>query len=177
MKALGVDGFNNPFSVARFSEGYSLHRLGKRLGLSKQYLSRVEAGTYSGLNRELLAWTSRTLELPEREILDQYEAFQWATRRHNAEMMTPNMLARNDSLAPGFQIFSNWRSDYWHSVTAFSNEFCLHPEIVRNYEEGIGMSPTMPRIIRYVLNELQLLDPNWSEGASWADVTDGRLSG
>lgn len=44
---------------------------------------------------------------------------------------------------------------------AFANAFCIHPETVRAYEEGIR--PEMPMGIRNVLNAFDLLETNWSE--------------
>lgn len=152
---------DNPISRARAFEGYSLERLGKKLGVSKQYLSRAEHGTYSGINRNLARWAANTLELSVREVDRQYNAFQSERRRLTAQNLAPTLLARKGSLEPGHVIFARWRAGWWSSQIAFCRDMCVHPQSVENYEEGIVT--IMPILIMDALREVKLLDPNWSD--------------
>lgn len=161
---MGIDNAlvtENPVSRARSFEGYSLERLGKRLGVSKQYLSRAEHGTYSGINRNLARWVANALEVPVREVDRQYEAFQKEKRQHTAQNLAPVMLARKGSKEPGHVIFARWRAGYWPTVIAFCKDMCVHPASVENYEEGI--TPLMPALVMDAMRETKLLDPNWTD--------------
>jgi transcriptional regulator with XRE-family HTH domain len=160
--------FENPIIEARTETGMTLQNLGKRLGLSRQYISRAEQGTYSGLNKDLVKFVASQLEISSREVVRRYEAFQIVTRRRTAANLNPEVLSRNNSSDSGHVLFAIWRSSYWPSTTSFSNGLCIHPEIVRNYEEGI--TPAMPDPIRSALISVNLLDPNWSE------VPTGRIT-
>lgn len=156
--------YTNPIADARFECGLSLQRLGKRVGLSRQYLSRAEQGTYSGLNKDLIRFTSEQLQISSREVMRRYEAFQVMTRRRTASNLRPIILTRpRGNTEAGWKLFEQWRSSYWNSATAFSNAFCVHPEVVRNYEEG-GM-PGMPEPIKAALLSVALIEVNWSERA------------
>ena len=106
-----------------------------------------------------MRYAAGKLNVKPGEFVKQYKEFQKAVRQATAIEVNPQMLARRGSDAPGHEIFSNWRSGYWHSIIAFCNAFCLHPEIVRSYEDGIR--PEMPASIRSVLLETGVLDPNW----------------
>lgn len=151
----------NPIVEARLDSGYSVTTLAKRLGVSKQYISRAEHGTYSSLNNKLVHYGSRQLAIKPGAFVHRYKEFQNATRLATAENVNPAMLARRGSNAPGNVIFTNWRSGYWNSITSFCNAFCLHPEIVRAYEDGIRKE--MPASMRDVLCKLKVLDPNWED--------------
>ena len=153
--------FENPVIEARAESGMTLQNLGKKLGLSKQYVSRAEQGTYTGLNKDLIKFVANQLSVSAREVVRRYEAFQVIHRRRTAVNLNPEVLARRGSSQPGHVIFEIWRSSYWPSTTSFSNGLCIHPEAVRNYEEGIA--PTMPDPIRLALLSVNLLDPNWTE--------------
>lgn len=152
---------DNPISRARSFEGYSLEKLGKKLGVSKQYLSRAEHGTYSGINRNLARWTASILELSVREVDRQYSTFQSEKRRRTVQTIAPDMLARKGSLEPGHVIFARWRAGWWSTQLAFCKDMCVHPQSVENYEEGIVT--IMPLLVMDALREVKLLDPNWSD--------------
>lgn len=149
----------NPIVEARIETGISVTSLAKRIGVSKQYVSRAEHGTYSSLNNELVRFASARLKIKPAEFVRRYKDFQKATRHATIEEVNPQILARRGSLAPGNEVFSAWRNGYWHSVISFCNAFCIHPEIVRAYEEGIRSD--MPAPIREILGEVGLVDPNW----------------
>jgi len=154
--------FSNPIADARHSTGVSLQHLGKRVGLSRQYLSRAEQGTYSGLNKDLVNFTSKQLGISVREVVRRYEAFQVMTRKFTAESLQPTPLRRGNSQEPGYVIFERWRSGYWNTATAFSNGFCVHPEVVRNYEDG--QLPGIPDPVRGALASVGLIASDWTEG-------------
>lgn len=156
-----MNTFENPIIEARAETGMTLQNLGKRLGLSRQYISRAEQGTYSGLNKDLVKFTANQLGISAREVVRRYEAFQITTRRRTALNLNPEVLARNGSSDSGYILFGIWRGSYWPSTTSFSNGLCIHPETVRNYEEGI--TPAMPDPIQQALMSVNLIEPNWTE--------------
>lgn len=158
-----VDDIPNPIVEARLSDGYSLKRLGKRLDMSAQYISRAEHGTYSDLNHELIKYVADQLNIPAKAVMHRYIEFQKATRRRTAKNLNPSMLTRGKSLLPGHVLFTTWRGCYWHSPVAFSNAFCVHPEAVNSYEEGLRQS--IPDQVLKALSHVKLIDPNWTEKA------------
>lgn len=149
----------NPIVEARLESGFSVTTLAKRLGVSKQYISRAEHGTYSSLNNSLVTYGASKLQIKPGVFVQRYREFQKATRAATVDDVNPIVLARKGSYAPGNEIFSNWRADYWNSITAFCNAFCVHPEIVRAYEDGIREE--MPAMIHHILTEYKIIDPNW----------------
>ena len=154
----------NPIVEARLQDGYSLKRLGKRLDMSAQYISRAEHGTYSDLNKALVQYAADILGIPQPAVMHRYKEFQKETRRRTAQNLNPKPLSRGLSISPGHEIFASWRSTYWSSAVAFSNAFCVHPEVVNTYEEGIRA--VLPDQVRRALAHVKLLDPNWSEEAA-----------
>jgi transcriptional regulator with XRE-family HTH domain len=161
---LGIDNAlatSNPVSRARVKGGYSLEKLGKIVGLSKQYLSRAEHGTYSGLNKELVAWISHSLEMSPKAVRSSYESFQSEQRHNTVRTHHIDFLARKGSLEAGHVLFRHWREGHWYSQIAFCRDLCVHPVSVENYEEGITMF--MPAQLQDALREVNLLDPNWQD--------------
>lgn len=157
----------NPIVEARLEMSISANMLAKRLGLSRQYISRAEAGTYSSLNPALLKWVSNALSIHVRDVAANYEKFQSYRRHETVEKFEPHPLRRNGSEKEHLT-FERWRNGYWPSPNAFATAFCVHPDTVQKYEEGI--QETMPRMIKNALEEVKLLDHSW-EG----QATDGRL--
>ncbi|MFG2268091.1 helix-turn-helix transcriptional regulator [Streptomyces sp. NPDC048720] len=149
----------NPIVEARTTMLISQQGLAKRLGLSKQYLNRAENGTYSSLNPALLKWVGNAMGWDTKSVEGRYKQFQSARRRETVESYAPHQLIRTDSKAAGHEIFSNWRAGYWPSSMAFANAFCIHPDLIQKYEDGIQKS--MPKQLRETLTKLNLLDPNW----------------
>lgn len=154
----------NPIADARISASYSLNRLANKLSVSKQYISRAEHGTYTSLNQELIKWAANTLDIPRKDVVYRYKVFQTATRSRSALEINPPVLERRSSARPGNVLFTVWREGYWPSITAFSNSFCVHPEMIRAYEDGIR--DEMPELLRKVLTDVGLIDKDWTENAS-----------
>lgn len=155
------DDVVNPIVDARLQDGYSLKRLGKRLDMSAQYISRAEHGTYSDLNKSLVTYVSDVLGIPAPAVMHRYKEFQKETRRRTAMNLNPRVLSRGTSTKSGHELFASWRACYWPSAVAFSNAFCVHPEVVNTYEDGIRA--VMPDQVKRALNHVKLLDPNWTE--------------
>lgn len=151
----------NPIVEARHHSGLSLDRLGKKLSLSKQYLSRAEQATYSGLNTALVRWAAEQNGVSRGAIMQRYYEFQRMVRETTKINVNPSLLARRGSKLPGYVVFTGWREMYWSSPTSFSNAMCVHPESVKSYEEG--MISAMPDQLRKALNSIGLIDPNWTE--------------
>jgi len=140
--------------------GFSVTTLAKRLGVSKQYISRAEHGTYSSLNDNLVKYVAEQLDIKPGVFVNRYKEFQVATRNATVENINPSPLRRT-STAPGNVIFSAWRSGYWNTITSFCNAFCIHPEIIRAYEDGIR--DEMPASLKSILTSLGLLDSGWTD--------------
>jgi transcriptional regulator with XRE-family HTH domain len=150
----------NPIVQARIEVAISANVLARRLGFSKQYLSRVEQGTYSSLNPALLRWAANALNWSPDKVVQRYVQFQKATRRATIDRIEPAPLMRYSS-DPGNVIFERWRAGYWLSPTAFATEFCIHPDLIQKYEEGI--TKTMPKQLKAALIENGMLDSNWKD--------------
>lgn len=158
----------NPIVEARLQAGYSLRRLGKRLGISAQYISRAEQGTYANLNDNLVEFVCAELDIDGRLLANRYMTFQRNQRKRTASTIAPEKLSRNDSPDRGHVIFTRWREQYWPSHVMFAIAFCLHPEVVRGYEDGARSS--MPNTILVALNSVDLIDKSWREVATNAMV-------
>jgi transcriptional regulator with XRE-family HTH domain len=156
-----VGSYTNPIVEARLALALSSSALGKRLGLSKQYLSRAEQGTYSSLNPALLRWVANAMGWTPQSTLQRYVEFQKLKRQMTVEEIRPHKLIRQNDATPGNKLFENWRSGYWPSPMAFANDFCVHPDLVSKYEDGI--QKTMPKQIREILEKYDLIDSNWSD--------------
>jgi transcriptional regulator with XRE-family HTH domain len=153
----------NPIIDARLEMAMSANNLARRLGFSRQYLSRAEQGTYSSLNPALLRWVSNVSHVTIRTVEKRYEAFQKATRRATIERVNPHRLERHDN-SPGAVLFERWRSGYWNSPTEFAVALCVHPDLVTKYEDGI--QKTMPGVVFQALLEADLIDKNWVDEPS-----------
>lgn len=146
--------------------------LAKRLGLSRQYLSRAEQGTYSSLNPSLRKWTANALSISVNDVDKLYAAFQKSQRRQTIERIDPHKLERNQSNEPGHLVFERWRSGYWTSPTQFAIAFCIHPDSIQKYEEGIQRK--MPKQLLEALIENELIDLKWSDALE-GEATDAHL--
>ena len=158
----------NPITDGRLQMSLSSQGLAKKLGLSKQYMSRAEQGTYSSLNPALQKWVSNVLNISPESVRQRYVKFQQTQRRATVERIDPHHLKANGSEAP-YITFERWRSGYWTSPMQFANAFCVHPDSVQKYEEGI--QKMMPIQIRNALEEVNLLDPSWETRALSARLT------
>jgi transcriptional regulator with XRE-family HTH domain len=160
----------NPITDARLEQSFSGPALAKRLGLSRQYLNRAEQGTYTSLNPSLKRWVSNALNISPESVHQRYVQFQKAQRRATTERVDPVKLERRSGdNEPGYIIFERWRNGYWTSPTQFSIAFCVHPDAVQKYEEGI--QKRMPEQIRNALEESKLLDPGWSDHPTGASLS------
>jgi transcriptional regulator with XRE-family HTH domain len=165
----------NPITDARIQMSISMPALAKRLGLSRQYVSKAEQGTYSSLNPALLRWTSNALSVTVNNVEKRYRMFQKVTRAATIEKVDPAKLVRrpgDDS--PGGVIFERWRSGYWTSPTAFSTALCVHPDLIAKYEDGITKS--IPKLVKEVLLEHNLIDANWVDDPADAEALNGSVS-
>jgi transcriptional regulator with XRE-family HTH domain len=139
----------------------SANALAKRLGLSRQYISRAEQGTYSKLNPALVRWVSEVSNISVRWVEGAYEYFQHKQRSATIDKVGPHRLLRHEDTSPGAVLFERWRSGYWSSPVSFAIAFCVHPDLVTKYEEGIQKN--MPKQIREALIECELLSEDWTD--------------
>lgn len=160
-----VGNITNPITKARLDMALSANALARRLGVSRQYLSRAEQGTYSSLNPALLKWVANAVNIHPDAIMQRYVLFQKARRHDAIEKLQPHKLIRHQSSDAGHVIFERWRAGYWTSPLAFSVDFCIHPDLVTKYEEGIQKS--MPKQLKAALIENGLLDANWADETPW----------
>ncbi|WP_190221157.1 helix-turn-helix domain-containing protein [Streptomyces griseosporeus] len=164
----------NPITDGRLSKGLSMPALAKRLGLSRQYLSRAEQGTYSSLNPALQKWVANALSIEPAAVHRRYVQFQKASRRATVERIEPTRLNRRMSREPGHIIFERWRSGYWSSPTQFAVGLCVHPDMVQRYEEGIQKQ--MPKQVFDALYENDLIDKSWTEILPEGEAADASLT-
>lgn len=152
----------NPITDARLEKGFSGPALAKKLGLSRQYLSRAEQGTYTSLNPALLKWVAKSLSIEPYDVAVLYVRFQKATRQATAERIDPHKLERYPgNTESGHLLFTRWRNGYWTSSTQFAIAFCVHPDTVQKYEEGVQLK--MPRAIKEALLENELIEKDWAD--------------
>lgn len=160
-----VGEMTNPIVEARLSIAMSGQSLAKRLGLSRQYVNRAEQGTYSKLNPSLIRWVSNVSNISPGAVEHRYTTFQKVKRQATINRIEPTQLARHNSKERGNVIFERWRSGFWPSSMAFATDFCLHPDTIQKYEEGITL--TMPKHLMDALTESKLIDGEWVDETNW----------
>ena len=157
----------NPIVEARLEKSMTSNMLAKNLGLSRQYLSRAEQGTYTSLNPQLTRWVAQSLSVHPRSVEDKYRSFQHHKRTATVEELAPHILRRNGAEAEHLT-FERWRNGYWQSPLAFAVGMCLHPDSVQKYEEGIQRG--MPQQIKMALEQVKLLDSAWNDEVTSSHV-------
>lgn len=160
----------NPITQARYLSTFSTTALARKLGVSRQYLSRLEQGIYDKPNRELLDWTVSTLNrnrpdgkrITPQVVEQLYKEWQWQRRESCAmdKSLIPCSLTEYDFISQPeviyyHKVFKQWREIYWDSSHAFCVDMCLHPDPISKYEEGISLS--MPKHLVATLTQLNLL--------------------
>lgn len=164
MVTLGTSAGNtiNPITDARLMISMSSNTLAKRLGFSRQYISKAEQGTYTSLNPALVLWIANISQTTKETVNQKYVNFQKAQRNATVEKIDPEPLVRPaGNFQPGYVLFQKWREGYWNSSVAFGVAFCLHPETIDTYEDG--QRKKMPYPLREVLDEFRLIEHNWSD--------------
>jgi transcriptional regulator with XRE-family HTH domain len=165
----------NPISYARYLSTYSsTSALARELGVSRQYLSRIEQGIYDKPNQELLEWAATTInkasgkDFEASDVEQLYREWQWQKRESaklnkalrpvtvtEYDLVKQRAINGTDAIVYYYRIFTQWRSDYWLTSHAFCVDMCLHPSPVAEYEEG--KTHTMPNTLKKVLIELELI--------------------
>lgn len=160
----------NPVSHARYLSSYSTTALSKHLGVSRQYINRLEQGLYDKPNQKLLEWVATTLNKSlddtkqiNASIVEQlYREWQWQRRESCKDNKSLRSLeiteydrVRQPDIMYYHRVFRQWRMDNWISPHAFCVDMCLHPSPVVDYEEGNTQS--MPSNLKKVLIQLDLL--------------------
>lgn len=169
-----VGNVANPIVAARLEVAITGNMLGKKLGLSRQYISRAEQGTYSSLNPALVKWVANASNISTNAVTARYQLFQKMQRQATIEQVDPHKLERHDSTEAGHKIFERWRSGYWTSSVAFAIAFCVHPDLVTKYEEGIQLK--MPKQVSDALKENELLEESWLDAISRDEAPGDRLT-
>lgn len=153
----------NPITKARNLSGIPTTRLAKELGVSRQYITRVEQGLYDNVNKKLLNWTADILfeedEPNSTKILEDYNSWQWDHRKSSKDSKLLRPIEINPYHRPDIiyyhKVFRSWRELYWDTTHGFCVDMCLHPSSVNNYEDGSLMK--MPPTMKEVLSRLGLL--------------------
>lgn len=158
----------NPIIQARTEMSMSANALAKRLGLSRQYISKAEQGIYTNLNPALIKWIGNALSWSKGSVERRYIDYQRATREMTVETFEPHLLKPNGN-EPSGVTFERWRSGYWTSPMQFAIAFCVHPDNVGKYEDGIYKK--MPETIRKALEQVNLIDPAWETEATRAPLS------
>lgn len=166
----------NPVAFARYLANISTTQLSKRLGVSKQYISRLEQGLYDKPNKVMVDWTVSTINrntpvdkhVTAAAVEQLYREWQWQ-RRESCKMdktLRPleitefdRVIQRSQNQHPELfyyhKVFVQWRNDYWSTSHSFCVDMCLHPSPVTDYEEGHTQS--MPAGLRKVLGQMGLI--------------------
>lgn len=166
----------NPVSYARYLANISTTQLSKRLGVSKQYISRLEQGLYDRPSKVMLDWTVATINrntsvdkhVTPSAVEQLYREWQWQ-KRESCKMdkaLRPLVVTEYDRVIQRSQnqhselfyyhkVFLQWRSDYWPSNHAFCVDMCMHPSAITDYEEG--NSQKMPNTLKTVFSQMGLI--------------------
>jgi len=158
----------NPVSYARYLSSLSTTRLAKEIGVSRQYISRLEQGIYDKPSKEMLNWTVKTLNkhlqdpVTHSAVEQLYREWQWQKRESckvNKHLLPVGVTdfdrARQPEIIYYHKIFLQWRQDFWISSHEFCVDMCLHPSPVVDYEEGNTVK--MPSNLKVVMTHLGLL--------------------
>lgn len=158
----------NPLTEARSVANISANRLAKNLKLSRQYLSRADQGTYTNINPNLMNFTCEALNINSKHVMDLYRKFQEERRAETVERINPRLLSV-EPIAEGskqkfhYEIFRNWREEYWFTISTFASQMCVHPGTVTNYENG--QQSYMPYALRDSLKQVKLLHDSFDTEA------------
>lgn len=167
----------NPISTARSLSLLSTTGLARKLGVSRQYISRAEQGLYDKPSEALLNWTTSTINRnrPDNQhvtnagVMQLYKEWQWQ-KRESAKMdkilrpidVTDFDRMRQPDVMRYHKIFTNWRRDYWETAHSFCVDMCLHPSPVADYEDG--QTITMPNSLKKVLTQMNLIGVGFKTG-------------
>lgn len=164
----------NPVSYARYLSTYSTTALGKNLGVSRQYINRLEQGLYDKPNDKVLKWATETInkhlaeddQTNPKAVEEFYRNWQWQHRESTKAslIIRPLVVTEYDQIKQPdvmyyYRIFKQWREDYFVSSHAFCVAMCLHPTPIADYEEG--NTSKMPSNLKECLTRLGLLGANF----------------
>lgn len=166
----------NPIITARSLSLLSTTALSRQLGVSRQYISRLEQGLYDKPSEKVLEWAVATINknrsdpITVKALTQLYSEWQWQ-KRESARMdliLRPLEVSEFDRMRMPdrifyHKIFKNWRSDYWPTAHAFCVSMCVHPSPVANYEDG--QTITMPKTLVQVLSQMNLIGDNFRTAA------------
>lgn len=166
----------NPVAYARFLEGISASKLSKEIGVSKQYISRLEQGLYDNPNGKVMRWAAEVLdknssdetEVNQSIVTIMYNEWQWEERNKlkedlglqpvtldRYEIVSEAALTGSPNIVYYHRVFSNWLHVYWRSPHEFCVAMKLHPSPVDEYIGGGTYK--MPGQLKAVLSRLGLL--------------------
>lgn len=166
----------NPVAYARLLEAVSASKLAKELGVSKQYISRLEQGLYDNPNGRVMQWTAEVLDKNSSEDVEVnqkiaerlYNEWQWEERNRikndrgiqpltldRYEIVSEAALTGSPNIIYYHRVFSNWLHVYWRSPHEFCVDMKLHPSPVDEYIGGGTYK--MPSQLKEVLSRLGLL--------------------
>lgn len=175
----------NPVSYARYLANISTTALSKRLGVSKQYIVRLEQGLYDKPGKVLLDWTVSTINrnvpvdkhVTSAGVEQLYKEWQWQ-RRESCKIdraLRPlevteydRVIQRSQNQHPELfyyhKVFYQWRTAYWSTSHAFCVDMCLHPSPVVDYEEG--NTQTMPNNLKKIMGQMGLIGQGFKTNES-----------
>lgn len=79
----------NPITQARIDASLSKSEFPRKMGLSRTFVQRAEAGCYSNPGVKLINFTCEQLSISLKEFKKLYEDFQHDTRNRTAELLEP----------------------------------------------------------------------------------------
>lgn len=166
----------NPVAYARFLEVISASKLAKDLGVSKQYISRLEQGLYDNPNGKVMRWTAEVLdknssddvEVNQKIVERMYTEWQWEERNSikdgrglqpvevdRYEIASEAAITGSIDIIYYHRVFAKWLNVYWRSPHEFCVDMKLHPSPVDEYVGGNTYK--MPSRLKEVMSRLGLL--------------------
>lgn len=142
----------NPFSDLRAQTGLSHVDLGKRMGVSKQALIRLEQGTFDlPLPNVLQYWVDQGYS--ELALVDQYEDFQAFTRQSNRQLFGPTLLVNISYQQHPFEQLRLGISTPVGALnkTQVAKRLCLPQSTLQRWETDWRRQKSIPRNLQIVL--------------------------
>src|SRR5688572_29538382 len=123
----------NPIRKIRTNMNLSQAEFARRVGLTRQYISRLEQGHYAQVSVDVTSWIVSEAGIIPVHVNFAYHDWQSHKRRtwaetHNVEKLKPPLTGAY------YKAFKEWRKTYWSSVEKFCTDLCVNAALVTVYE-------------------------------------------
>lgn len=127
---------DNPIKKLRRNLHMSQGKLGFQIGVTRQYISRLEQGEYADINAGLLRFFKEELDVDERGLRFNYAHWQTLKRRFTVRIRVVEVLEAPVGEVPFYRAFRVWRKRYFKSVADFAKSMCVNSNLISLYETG-----------------------------------------